>query len=795
MIYNYLKAILRSLSRNKVFSLINLLGLSIGLTSFILIGIYVVDEFSFDTHHAKADRIYQITIAAPYNGKIEKWNSVPNRTAPTLAKDIPEVEKTFRLLPNNFSGKAFVSSENIKSTETKLVWADAAIFDVLTIPFLKGDPNTALTRPHTIVISEASAIKYFGSQDVLGKTLKIDKDTTEFEVTGVMANPKLNTRFSFPMIGTFEGQWYSKNLTWDNASFETYMLLHENVDPSTVERKIQQSLERNIIEKDNRWFSLEMHPLKKVHLYYPEVRESMVNSNGDMSQLQLLMALGVIILVIAAVNYMNLATAQSQRRFKEIGVSKTLGATSSQLARKFYLETSVFVLLSMLISLMLVFTVLPIFNSISGKQFNESYFSTPWFWSSFVLVWLVLTLMAGFYPALYLSSFSPKRVLKGAAGGVGGNSSLRKVLVVVQFSVSIILIISTIILYQQLNFIRTKNLGYQPEQVVAISTTGAQNAAQINSLKNVLQGLGSVSSVARAQSYPGRGTSGRFLNPLDGQGEGIMFSTTRTTPEVLDVLGIKLLAGKTLPEKKEGDTTVQIVINKTSADFLGLTPEAAVNRRIKVQGFDEVEIVGVMEDFHFNSLRQPIGGYCFHNAESEGYGFLLVKLQTKDLTSSLNQIETEFKKNIPSAFEFVFLDQQLGIMYSSEQQLGTIIFIFAGLAIFIACLGLYALAAYTTEQRTKEIGVRKVMGASVWQLSTMLSKDFIKLVAISFILAAPVAYYGMSKWLQGFTYRIDISILVFLISGLIAVLIAWFTVGFESLKAARANPVQSLRSE
>ncbi len=795
MLKNYIKVILRGLARNKIFSLINLLGLSIGLTSFILIGLYVVDEFSFEGNHEKANRIYQVTIAAPYNGKIEKWNSVPNATAPTLAKEIPEIEKSFRLLPNNFSGKAFVTSEKIKSSETKLVWADATIFDVLTVPFLQGDPSTALTRPHTIVISEASATKYFGSQDVLGKTLKVDKDTAEFEITGVMENPKLNTRFSFPMIGTFEGQWYSKDQTWDNASFETYLLLHENTDLLAVEKKIAESLERNI-EKENRWFSLEMHPLKKVHLYYPEVNESSLSgTNGDMSQLQLLMALGAIILTIAAVNYMNLSTAQSQRRFKEIGVSKTLGATSSQLAGKFYLETSVFVFLSLTISLMLVVTLLPIFNSISGKQFNESFFNTVWFWISFVIVWLVLTMMAGFYPALYLSSFSPKRVLKGAVGGVGGNSALRKGLVVVQFSVSIILIMSTIILYQQLGFIKNKKLGYEPEQVVAISITGAQNKAQISSLKNVLQGLGSVASVAQAQSYPGRGTSGRFLPPLQGDGDGLLFNTTRATPEVLDVLGIKLIAGKTLSEKKEGDTTIQIVINKASVDFLGLKPEEAVDRKIEVQGFGQVEISGVMDDFHYNSLRQSIGGYCFHNAKSEGYSVLLVKLQTKEIVGALNQIESEFKKIIPSAFEFTFLDQQLEILYHTEEQLAKIIFIFAGLAIFIACLGLYALAAYTTEQRTKEIGVRKVMGASVWQLSSMLSKDFIKLVAISFILATPIAYYGMSQWLQGFTYRIDISILVFIISGLISVLIAWFTVGFESLKAARANPVESLRSE
>ncbi len=796
MFANYFKIILRSLARNKTFSIINLLGLSIGITCAILIGLYVVDEYSFDRHHEKKNRIYQLTIAANFGGKVQKWIGVPNKTAPTLAKDIPEVEKAARILPNNFNGKAFVASDQIKSSEEKLVWADATIFNILTIPFVQGDPTTALVRPHTVVVTEASAIKYFGTLDVLGKRLKIDKDSVDFEITGIIKNPKTNSRFQYPIIGSFAGTWFDElnNQSWGNASFETYLLLHENTSSTTVEKKIAEVINRNI-PKSDQWFSLEMHPLENVRLQYPDVQELDGGVKGDLIQLKILMGLGLIIIIIAAVNYMNLFTAQSQRRFKEIGISKTLGATSIQLSRKFYLETFVFVMLSMIISVLMVALLLPIFISITGKQFTTDFLTSGWFLVIMICGGSFLTVLSGVYPALYLSSFSPKEILKGSLSGLGGNSPLRKVLVVVQFSVSIILIISTLILQQQLQFIRDKKLGYQPDHVIAIGTTGAQNRQQINSLKSVLEGLSFVSGVAPSQAYPGVSGSGRTLPPLDGQGAGKPFTTVRATPEVLEVLGIKLLAGKTLPEKIDQDTTVQIILNKTSIDFLGLSPEESINRVINADFGAGAEIVGVTEDFHFSTLRQPIGAYCFHNAKTEGFNVLLVKLQSETLVESIAKIENEFKKIIPSAFEYHFLDQELETLYQNEQQLATVILIFAGLAIFIACLGLYALAAYTTEQRTKEIGIRKVMGASVFQLSNMLSKDFMKLVFISFVVAVPVGYYSVSQWLEGFAYRIDISAMVFLMAGAISVVIAWLTVGFESVKAARSNPITSLRSE
>lgn len=798
MLRNYLKILLRNFIRNKTFSVINILGLSVGLTCVLLIGLYVVDEFSFDRHHEKLDRIFMVITEATFDGQTNRWTGVVNKAATTIAKEIPEVEKAVRLFPHEFGNLAFISTDMMKSSEKMVMWADPEVFDVLSFTFLKGDPATALVRPNTAVISENTARKYFGTTDVLGKTIKIDNET-DLEITGVFENPPQASRFQHPIIASFNSHWFGKenNQSWDNASFETYLLLHPNVNPSDVERKFVEMIDRNI-EKNNQWFTLKLKPLKDAYIYSNDIQDfaNPESKKGDINQIKILIGLGLIVLLIAAVNYMNLSTAQSQRRFKEIGISKTLGVTSRQLARQFYTETSAFVLIAMLLSILFSGLFLPVFNSVTGKFLTVSFLWNSWFWACFILTWALLSLLAGFYPALYLSSFSPKRVLKNSASGVGGNVSLRKSLVVVQFSVSIVLIISTIILYQQLNFIRNKKLGYKPEQVVAILTSGAENSGQVASLKTEIERIPEVLKSVRSQSYPGAGASGRNIPPLDGKGEGKSLSTVRATSEILEVLGIHLIAGKTLSENKlKEDTTIQVVLNKTSVDFLGITPEEAVNRKIQIGGFGLVEITGVTDDFHFASMHDEIGAYCFHNAKTETYNYLLVNLQTENLPATMAQLEESYKKVIPSAFEFTFLEQRLKTLYKEDQQLAQVIFIFASLAIFIACLGLYALAAYTTEQRTKEIGIRKALGASVFQLANMLSKDFIQLVLISFLVAAPAGYFMMKEWLLGFAYRIEVSPLILLVAGITALLIAWLTVGVESVKAANTNPINSLRSE
>jgi putative ABC transport system permease protein len=408
----------------------------------------------------------------------------------------------------------------------------------------------------------------------------------------------------------------------------------------------------------------------------------------------------------------------------------------------------------------------------------------------------MLTFLSCFYPALYLSSFSPKSALQKTSTS-GGQVFIRKGLVVFQFSVSIVLIICSVVFYKQMNFIQDKKLGYQPEQVIAVMVSGAKDSEQVKSLKTEYESLSDVVSVGRSQSYPGMGTSMRNIVRDGDTGDGTSLLTARASSEVLEVLSIKLLAGKTLPEVKDSkDTTVQIVINKSTSDYLQLSPEEAVGKRVQVQGFDgSTEVVGVTEDFHFTSLHQKIGAYCFHNAKTEPLSYLLVKVNTGNLPGTIKQLENIFKKTIPSAFEYQFLDQHLNNLYKSEQTLSNVVLLFACLAIFVACMGLYALAAFTAEQRTKEIGIRKVMGASVSHLVGMLSKDFMVLVLLAFLIGIPAGYYVMSHWLEGFAYKTTIDVSVFTLAGVVSLAIAWFTVSFESFKAARNNPVKSLKSE
>jgi putative ABC transport system permease protein len=797
MLYNNLRILLRNLLRYKSFSLINLLGLTVALTCVLAIGLYVADEYSFDKYHEKMDRIYQVTATIDYNGQKMVWSTTPNKVVPSIVKDVPEVEKAARLFHHNFGDLAFVSTDQLKSSETHFYWADQELFDILTIPFTAGDKKTALTRGNTVTISESTAIKYFGgSQQAIGKILKLDNEK-ELEVTGVFKNQPANSQFQFQLIASFQSSGFGeqKNQNWGNASFQSLVLIQQNSLAASVDEKLEKMLAANI-QKDERWFKLNLTPLKALHLYAPEIRAMSGSApNGDVRQIQILGLLGLVVLLIAAFNYMNLSTAQAQRRAKEIGINKTLGATRNQLAIKFFFETFTFVFFSVVTSVFLFLALLPLFNLITGKIISSAFLSDPLFWAAAIALLVVLSLLAGLYPALYLSSFSPKSVLKSTAG-IGGYPLFRKTLVVLQFSTSIVLIICTIGLYRQLNYIQNKNLGYQPEQVVSILITGAENKEQATSLKIAYESLTGVTKVCKAQAYPGQGASGRNILPLDGQGDGILISTNRATPEILDVLSIKLLAGKTLPEKQKGDTTIQVVVNKVTVDYLGLSPEEAIGRLVDIQGFDgKSEIVGVMDDFHSNSLYQPIDAYCFHNATNEGYNSLLVKMKTSDARGTMTSLERTYKGIISTAFEFTFIDQYLNRLYDSDSRLAKIVMTFSSIAIIIACLGLYALASYTTQQRIKEIGIRKVMGASVLQLSNMLSQDFIKLVLISIVIAIPTSYYFLNQWMQQFTYRTNISVVIFILAALVSLLLAWFTVGLKTVKAAQANPVESLRSE
>lgn len=798
MLINYLKIAFRNIVRYKSFSLVNILGLTIGLTTVLAITLYVADELSYDRFHENAPRIHRAVINATFDGHSEKWGGAPNLLAPTAAKEIPEVEKATRYFHHNFGDLAFINNGTERFSETQLFFADPDLFSVFTIPFVKGNPVTALNRPKTIVLSESSVKKYFGDVDPIGKTLTVD-NSLELEVTGVYQDFPPNSFLQANLIASFSSNWFGqpKNESWGNASFDSFFLLNAGSSKEAVDAKIEAMLAKHI-EKDNRWFTISLQPLLDVRLYSGDLNATFDRrSYGDLKQVKVLGALALIILLIAAVNYMNLTTAQSQRRNKEVGINKTLGATHRQLSLKFYFEASVFVLISMVLSVMVITVLLPLFNIVSGKSIAADFFLQPLFWAGFCLVWVVLTFLSGFYPAWYLSAFSPKSALQKTSAS-GGAATIRKGLVVVQFAASTMLIICSVVFYQQMRFMRDKKLGYNPDQVVAVMTTGAKAGDVIAKVKADFESLSEVVSVARSQTYPGTGTSMRNIVREGDTGDGASLLTARATHEILKTLDIKLLAGNTLPETKDAaDTTAQVVVNQSVCDYLGVTPEQAVGKRVQIQGFDGLsEIVGVMEDFHYASLHQKIGNFCFHNSNrTEPYNYLLVKVNATNLTTAIQQLENVYRKSIDTSFEYTFLDQHMAKLYTNEANMASVVLLFTGLAVLVACLGLYALSAFTAEQRTKEIGIRKVMGATVPQLINMLSKDFLILVALAWLVGMPAGYYLMQQWLSGFAYRMELTIFIFISAGLISLAIAWLTVSIESFKAASANPVKSLRSE
>ncbi|MBT1697580.1 ABC transporter permease [Fulvivirgaceae bacterium PWU4] len=795
MLKNYLKITLRNIGRYKTFSIINILGLTVGLTAFLGISLYITDEFSYDRFHSKIDRIYHVLTLPNGDEKDEKWAGVANKVGPTIAQEIPEAEKVARILYHNFGGDAFVSAGETRVVEKNLIWADPELLEILSIDLLKGKPGDVLKGANGVIISSAAARKYFGSEDPMGKVLLID-NKTELEVTGVFRDLPFHSRFDFQLIAPFQGSWAGRNnkQSWGNASFETLVLLQPGANAATVEKKMNVMIERNI-PSEERWYALGLQALKDMHLYAADIQSDAGNA-GDISQVKLLTGLSLIILIIASINYMNLSTAQSQRRQKEVGISKTLGASAVQLSRQFYTEASVFVLIAMVLSLTLFLVLLPVFNDLTYKHITDDFLYTAWFWAGFVSLWALLTLVSGSYPALYLSSFAPNKVLQRAATGSAGNVSVRKVLVVFQFTASVVLIAGTLVLYGQLEYVRNKKLGYQPEQVVAVSIGGADKKTQLEPLKLEYEKIPGVLKVALAQAFPGREASGRTMPSPGSNEERISISTNRAGAEVVDLLNIRLLAGTSLPVKAPGDTTTQVVLNKSAVDYLGMKPAEAVGEKIKIGGFQyPVEIAGVTEDFHFSSLHQPIGAYCFHNVPTESYNYLLVKVSAANLPATIARLEQTFVTAVPAAFDFVFLDQHMASLYQREQHLAKVILLFSGMAVFIACLGLYALASFMAEQRMKEIGIRKVLGASVTGIVGMLSRDFMRLVLIAFIIGAPLSYYLMSQWLESFTYRIEIGAGLYALSAFLIFAIAWITVGLESAKAAMANPVKSLKNE
>ncbi len=806
MFRNYLKIALRNLRKYKAISAINLFGLAVGLTCCLLILAYILNEVSYDKQHPNADRTYRISRSFHNDEGVESLHlgAIAPAFGPYLETAFPEIEVMTRTLP---TGNLAFAYEDKRFYEDNVFFADHNFADVFKVDVVKGDPKKALAEPYTVMITETIARKYFGNEDPVNKVVKLDNNLP-CKVAGVYKAFPSNVHFHPDVLVSFntlkDSAVYGEErlrTSWGNNAFFTYVVLPKNYDHKKMEARMPAFIDKyyhfpgeppGFVGSKNT--HLYLWPVTNIHLRSHLDDEA--EENGDIKRVYIFSIVALIILLIACINYMNLSTARSVLRAKEIGIRKAVGAERREIILQFLSESILLTYVAIVFAVILTAILLPWLNSFSG---SDLLLQSLLQWK--VLIPLLLTplligVLSGLYPALFMSSFEPAKVLKGLFK-VGGNLSLRKALVVTQFAVSIVLIISTAVVFQQLRYMQEKSLGFNKEQVITMFNTAAFGD-RFESFRQELLQNPNVKEVARSSRIP----SGRLL---DAMGVGIPAGDS-TRPLQLDVkylsvdykfipaYGFQLAAGRNFSDAYATDST-NFVVNEAAVKDIGYkSAQDAINKQLQYGG-QKGTIIGVVKDFHFESLHQKIPALVMMVNPNQ-YGRISVKLSGNNLPATLAVVENTWKKFLPEVpYDYTFLDENFARLYESEQRQKTIFTSFAAIAIFIACLGLFGLSAFTISQRFKEIGIRKVLGAEVSSIVGLLSKDFLKLVALAAIIAFPVAWYAMTRWLDDFAYRIAIPWWVFLAAAIIACLIAFVTISFQAIKAATANPMKSLRSE
>lgn len=811
MLKNYFKIAWRNLVRSRAFSAINISGLAIGLASCMLISLYVIDELSFDRFNENADRIVRVTFKGlMQGGKINEAHVMPP-TASALKTDYPEVVEATRLRQG---GRPLVLINNRIYNDERLAFVDSNFFRVFTFPLVEGAPQNALVEPSTMVISESTALKYFGTTHAIGKTLVFKEFNTTYRITGVMKDMPASSHIRYDLLASLSTLDEARSTSWMVSEFFTYLLLPKGYDYKKLEAKLPQTVEKYIgpqlkqamgvslaeFRQKGNDLRLQLQPLTGIHLHSDF--EYDLDVNGDVSYVYIFGAVSLIMLLIACINFMNLSTAGSSKRAREVGVRKVMGSEKSELIAQFLMESILLTSIALLLATLLCIIALPLFNELSGKTLSLKWDSIPGLVPALVLFGLFVGVFAGSYPAFFLSSFKPITVLKGGSAALKLSSSgrtlnLRSGLVVFQFFISITLMVGTTVVYEQLQFIRNKKLGYSKDQVIVVPAWSLGKNAE--SFREQVIADSRVASVSVSGYVPaGPSDNNNFMvNPGGKPDQFVKTLRYEVDYDYVKTLGMEMAYGRNF-SKDYGTDSTGIILNETAVKTFGWTPQNAIDQivtRNDNQGHKATfHVVGVVKDFHFRSLHEPIAPLVM--TLSNGWGWVLIKTRSREVSGLLATMKKSwdsFRTDMP--FSYTFLDERFNETYKAEKKTGQILATFAGLTIFVACLGLFGLATFTAEQRTKEIGVRKVLGASVAGIVALLSRDFLKLVGIAMIIAIPAAWWLMDKWLQEFAYKISVSWWVFALAGLLSVLVALLTISYQSVKAALMNPVKSLRSE
>ncbi len=810
MLYQNIKIAFRNLVKNKGFSFINLFGLTIGLACCLLIGLYIWNELSFDRYHKNADRIYRVSrefINADGSKQLHLGHLAPP-FAPLLKNDFPDIEAAIRLLQTTVTFK----KEDHLYSEDNLFLAEPELFEVFDVPLLSGNPETALKEPLSVLLSESTAKKYFDTENPINQTIR-GMGQFDFKITGIFKDFPYNSHFHPDVLASFstlrDPNIYGEEglrTNWGNNSFSTYLLLPKDYPIDNLEAQFPAFLDKHMAGvysqgKASERTKLYLQPLTDIHLYAH--LDSEIEENGDIQRVYIFAIIALLILLIACVNYMNLSTARSSIRAKEIGVRKVVGAERGQIVGQFLSESFLLALVATVLAIVIAQFSLPFVNGLLGYELQLTKSIVMTLPLITIIVALVAGLLSGFYPALVLSGMKPVSTLKGGISGIqGGNSILRKILVIGQFAVSVALIIATIVVFRQLDFMQNKNIGLDKDHIISTSFYTIL-ASRYESFRNEILAHQSIKDIARSSRIP----SGRLLDSF-GSAE-VQLNSDELEQNAADLkslsvdyrfvptYGIEVAAGRNYQEDRGLDRSSSFILNETAAKTLGWTsPEEAVGKRIKYGGRD-AHVVGILKDFNFESLHQDIQSTVLYiPSDSTNFNYLSIKMDGSDVSSAIAHLEKVWKAFLPQfPFEYQFVDEEFGALYETEQRQGRMFIGFALLAIFVACLGLFGLTAFVTQQRVKEIGIRKVLGATTAGIVGLLSKDFLKLVFFSLIIASPLAYYLMEGWLQDFAYRTDIHWWIFIVAGLVVIGIAFLTVSFQSVRAALANPVDSLKTE